>query len=100
MADDGGVEQVLKSRQLRDGRPAHSRHHLYRRSLCDDSASIQGDNAIAQSEKLTSIVSHVKNRNTVRSIPYAQILNDAFFRAHVQGRQRLIQEECFRLNYK
>ena len=70
------IENVFKSGELRDGFLAGSGHDVVRRTLGEDPPAIEHQHALAEREHFFATMRYVEDRDAVRVVPAAQVVED------------------------
>ena len=92
-ADNGGIEDVFKSEQLRDALLVGCTHDVLRRALSFDFAVLENDHVLAQGEDLFPVVSDIQDRNRVQLIPPTQVFENARLGGSIECRERFIKQQ-------
>ncbi len=93
LGNDGGLEDVLETGELRDAQLSRSAEHLVRGTFAGDESLFKDDHVAGKREDLGAIVGDVDDGNVVFGIPKFEVFDDVRLGAGIECGERLVEKK-------
>jgi len=91
--DDGGIEDVFKTGELRDAQLSRSTEHLVRGTFAGDESLFEDDDVAGKGEDLGAIMGDIDDGNVVLGIPKFEVLKDMRLGAGIERGERFVEKK-------